>query len=618
MKQRIWHRLVAGFATLFLVMSVASIVARVATGGAQRHYEDLALQVAPLRVHVATLTAQVYQMSASLRGFGLYQEERYLQNYERAVARADEALAGALALEMEAGERAALEELGELLHHFKIINESMKGLAATGANATAVRILQKGLPVITEIGDKAEALLAQVDQRAGEEQATARQQAELAGWVALGSGLTGLLLSALLAYLLTRSISQPLRGLALLAQEVAAGDLAPKAMPSARGDEIGDLARSFTVMVDSLRSALGVMQTAGDQLVSSSALLSRSASASATGAAAIVDRLSALTREWQAQGRRLGETGQEIEQLQAAITQVAGGAREQAQVVAAAAELMGSVVATVGGVAEAGTQVAAAAQAAYQRASQGGEALEAMAGGMERVRLAAQQSTAAMAELTAQSGRIGEITRLIETVAGQTSLLALNATIEAARAGASGRGFAVVAQEVGNLAQRSNQAAGEIAALVQSIQQSSASASAATVAVAREVEAGTLQARAAGQALQEIIAAMEGVVARTEAIAAGVQQIAAHADEASQSVSHAAAFAGQTGAAANQMAGAAARMTESMLELTGSLQRNQAMAADLEQGAGEMKRTVELVEQSAHQLSTLAADFDRLTERFAL
>src|SRR5499426_2177514 len=59
--------------------------------------------------------------------------------------------------------------------------------------------------------------------------------------------------------------------------------------------------------------------------------------------------------------------------------------------------------------------------------------------------------------------KIGDVVKLIQSVAGQTNLLALNATIEAARAGDAGRGFAVVASEVKSLAIQTARATDDIA-----------------------------------------------------------------------------------------------------------------------------------------------------------
>lgn len=76
-----------------------------------------------------------------------------------------------------------------------------------------------------------------------------------------------------------------------------------------------------------------------------------------------------------------------------------------------------------------------------------------------------QRKLKASIEKSRASERIHILSDTILSITSQTNLLALNAAIEAARAGEAGRGFAVVADEIRVLAENSKQAAAEIQAV---------------------------------------------------------------------------------------------------------------------------------------------------------
>jgi methyl-accepting chemotaxis protein len=75
-----------------------------------------------------------------------------------------------------------------------------------------------------------------------------------------------------------------------------------------------------------------------------------------------------------------------------------------------------------------------------------------------------------MRKLGESSREIGNVIKVITSIAQQTNLLALNATIEAARAGEAGKGFAVVANEVKELAKQTAKATAEISQKIEAIQ----------------------------------------------------------------------------------------------------------------------------------------------------
>ncbi len=82
----------------------------------------------------------------------------------------------------------------------------------------------------------------------------------------------------------------------------------------------------------------------------------------------------------------------------------------------------------------------------------------------------ASSTNTVVSSLGESSAKIGQVLKVITTIARQTNLLALNATIEAARAGTAGKGFAVVANEVKELAKETATATEDIGRRIEAIQ----------------------------------------------------------------------------------------------------------------------------------------------------
>jgi methyl-accepting chemotaxis protein len=141
-----------------------------------------------------------------------------------------------------------------------------------------------------------------------------------------------------------------------------------------------------------------------------------------------------------------------------------------------------------------------------------------------------------IAGLAAGAQKIGDVVKLIRSIAGQTNLLALNATIEAARAGEAGKGFAVVAAEVKSLAVQTAKATEDIASHILAVQNSTTSAV---------------------EAIRQIAARMQEINQYTAAVAASVEQQNSATGEISHNVASAAEGTGHVVAVLSEVAGAA-------------------------------------------------------------
>jgi methyl-accepting chemotaxis protein len=283
-------------------------------------------------------------------------------------------------------------------------------LVARGNYLDASLMLKNELPVPHTSWIKALRTLAEQQQQTMKEtQATAAQRYRyaLAGILIVGTLM--LILGALVAFVITRSITRPLGEVATVAEEIAQGNLT-RPVPPGGADEVGQLLRAFGAMQGNLSRSVGEIRSGSETISVASQQI-------AAGSADLSSRT-------EAGAQSLSEISSSIAQLAATVRQNSDNAR------------------LANGVASEAAAVAA----------DGGDAVG--------------QVVAVMDAIKGSSRSMVDIISVIDSIAFQTNILALNAAVESARAGEQGRGFAVVATEVRNLAQRSAGAAKEIKALI--------------------------------------------------------------------------------------------------------------------------------------------------------
>ncbi len=131
-------------------------------------------------------------------------------------------------------------------------------------------------------------------------------------------------------------------------------------------------------------------------------------------------------------------------------------------------------------------------------------------------------AVSAMGRIEESSTQITDITNVIDEIAFQINLLALNAAVEAARAGEAGKGFEVVAAEVRKLAQRSANAAKDIATLLEKSDQ--------------EVRSGSQLVNKTGGALEEIVGSIRSLANIVGDIATASQEQSVGIDQINQTM----------------------------------------------------------------------------------
>ena len=409
-------RLIAAFTLLLLLLSTVAAIGSLQIARVQFNANDLGTNWLPSTNVLASIRATANAARRAGLRHVIEEDAQRKRAQEDLLLQAQKSLQSDLAvyekLVSSPEERQLYERMLVLWDAARAADRKMVELSSGGpeqvaqARALATGATAQAFAQLMDVVGQDIALNQEGGRKATEQ---AEKDYHLALYLLGGLATLAVSLGAVLAWAITRSITEPLHMAVSVADTVARGDLTASIVVQGR-DEPARLLGAMRDMNGKLREIMASIRLSSDSI--------------ATGSSEIASGSLDLSQRTEQQASNLEETAASMEELTATVRTNADTAQQASKV----------------------------ASAASASAAEGGQSVALVVHTMQ--------------DISQASRKIAEITNVIDAIAFQTNILALNAAVEAARAGEQGRGFAVVASEVRALAQRSGTAAREIKELI--------------------------------------------------------------------------------------------------------------------------------------------------------
>ncbi|WP_407371243.1 methyl-accepting chemotaxis protein [Carnobacterium sp.] len=551
-------KILAGFGVTIVLMLVLSIYTINSINKTNDSVKMILEQKMELLIVNEKLSTNMNKRTSLMRGFMLYEDESYRQEFENETDIS-------IALENQALELSESEKLNELIS--KKIEWGMltdEALAAyDNEDMESVREIMVGQaqPIEKELVAGFSELAEEREQEIntiGQEVIENGERVSIIGVIIM---MLVAVLSVVVAYLTSNNIVKPLNVVMQRMQSISAGDLSSEPLEITEKDETGKLSISMNKMQKTVKSVMKGIAKASEDLSSHSEELNQSASEVKSGS----------------------------EQVAITMQELATGSETQATTASNLAVVMENFTKKVQSTNKNGEKIKDSSMGVLSMTTEGKQYMEDTSRQMAKIDEIVQDAVAKMATLDNQTQEINNLVVIIQKIADQTNLLALNAAIEAARAGEHGRGFAVVADEVRKLAEQVAVSIADITGFVEKIQTESKRVSDSLQTGYVEVEEGTSQIAKTGQTFNQINASVTIMVDGIKGISDNLESIKVNSEIMNSSIEEIASVSEESAAGVEQTSAASQQITSSMEEVAGSSEQLANLAENLTEMVSHFK-----------------------------
>jgi methyl-accepting chemotaxis protein len=389
-----------------------------------------------------------------------------------------------------------------------------------------------------------------------------------------------LLIEVILALLITRAVSRPMKIILSDTGRLAEGDLAHD-IGYKKNDEMGRISSFINSAIIAFRKLIGDTQSTSSESVELTVSIAASATETAAATTEINANINSINGKIDLLAEDIRKSGEASRQIKKSVEGLNSLVHDQSASVEQSTTAIEEMTSSIQNVTQIAQDRGRAAEILQKVTDEGGGQVEA--------------TNQIVKEIAVLAKDIIEVTNLINGIAAQTNLLAMNAAIEAAHAGEAGKGFSVVADEIRKLAESSGANSKQINKMLSEVGKRIEKASVASASSMESFQKVKGEVTVFTGALSEIVSAMsemsigsQEVLSSTghlsemmSEVSGSMGDIVLNVTEITQSMDNVENLAGQTANGMSEIQIGIGEIDNAMVELTDRCSRNEHLMNEL-------------------------------------